>query len=345
MSDERRAMEPKNGGAPEPAERLEPGVATERAIWAQPEEIERLAEADLDEERLSRLGVCERVWVVGTGTSQHAAELGAAMLVEAGLDARPVSAMAFASLSRATKNGDGVVVITHTAETAYALSARERALSAGAALVSVTRRGTGWPEAVETVPKEGSETYTLSYAATLTVLARIAALLGAKAFDWEQIRLMGRHVREALEVPGTEAISAPARALVFAGAGPFSVTAREGALKAREAARLIAEGYDAEYLLHGSAVPLGADDRLVLLQPGEGADGLLNAVGKAAEAEGIPTTTVAEDAPLHPLLAQVPLTARLQLLALRLSRERGHDADIAITGAWAEDDLWAIGRP
>ena len=132
---------------------------------------------------------------------------------------------------------------------------------------------------------------------------------------------------------------------MFAGAGPASVTAREGALKAREAARLIAEGYDAEYLLHGSAVPLGADDHLVLLQPGEDADGLLSALGKAAEAEGVPTTTVGEGAPLHPLLAQVPLTARLQHLALRLSRGRGQDADVAITGAWAEGGLWAIGGP
>lgn len=338
-------MDPKHGGASEPADCLEPGVATERAIRAQPEEIERLAGADLDEERLSRLEGCERVWVVGTGTSQHAAELGAAMLAEAGLGARPVSAMGFARFAPPPKSRDGVLLITHTAETAYALSAREKTLSAGAELVSVTRNGTGWPETVETVPKERSETYTLSYTTTLTVLARIAVLLGAKTFDREQIRLIGQHVRKALEASGTGAISAPARALVFAGVGPASVTAREGALKAREATRLIAEGYDAEYLLHGSAVPLGADDHLVLLRSGEDADGLLNAVGKAAKAEGVPTTTVVEDAPLHPLLAQIPLTARLQLLALRLSRERGHDADVAITGAWAEDDLWAIGGP
>lgn len=37
-------MDPRHGGAFEPAKRLEPGAATERAIWAQPEE------------RLSRLG-------------------------------------------------------------------------------------------------------------------------------------------------------------------------------------------------------------------------------------------------------------------------------------------------
>ena len=50
---------------------------------------------------------------------------------------------------------------------------------------------------------------------------------------------------------------------MLAGLGPAAVTAREGALKLREAARLPAEGFDAEYLLHGNAVPLDAEDALI----------------------------------------------------------------------------------
>ena len=60
---------------------------------------------------------------------------------------------------------------------------------------------------------------------------------------------------------------------MLAGLGPTAVTAREGALKLREAARLPAEGFDAEYLLHGNAVPLTADDALIVL--GRDADGFL----------------------------------------------------------------------
>ena len=320
------------------------GAATERAIMAQSEEIERLAQTELDES-VSRLGECRRVWLVGTGTSQHAAEIGAAMFAEAGLDARPVSAMDFARFSPPIANEDGVVIITHTAETAFALLARERALSADVSLVSITRSESEWPEAVETVPKERSETYTLSYTATLVMLARMAAFLGAETITQEQIELVGSSVREALENPGTDGIVQPHRVLVFAGVGAASITAREGALKCREAARLIAEGYDAEYLLHGSAVPLGKDDHIVLVSHSEDPDELLSAVGKAARAEGVTVTGVEESSNLHPLLAQVPLTTRLQLLALRLSRECGQDADVAITGAWAEDNLWTIGAP
>ena len=45
------------------------------------------------------------------------------------------------------------------------------------------------------------------------------------------------------------------------------------------------------------------------------------------------------------LLAQIPLTVRLQLLALRSALERGQDPDTVITGNWAEPGLWRIGRP
>jgi hypothetical protein len=44
--------------------------------------------------------------------------------------------------------------------------------------------------------------------------------------------------------PATDAVAQPSRLLVVAGEGPAGVTAREGALKVREASRFPAEGYD-----------------------------------------------------------------------------------------------------
>lgn len=318
--------------------------ATERAILAQPEEIERLADIELDE-YASQLADCRRVWLVGTGTSQHAAELGAAMFSEAGLDARPRSAMNFVRYSPMLQADDGVVIITHTAETAFALSARTKAIEIGATLISITRQDSEWPEAIETVPKEDSETYTVSYTATLFILARIAAALGAPEVFREGLGLVGKSVQTALDSPGIENIAPPSRLLVLAGVGPSAVTAREGALKVREASRILAEGYDAEYLLHGSAVPLGSEDSLVLLGPPDDPDGLLSGVGQAADTEGIAVTSIDEPSSLHPLLSQIPLTVRLQMLALRFARERNQNADVAITGAWAEDRLWSLGAP
>ena len=56
-------------------------------------------------------------------------------------------------------------------------------------------------------------------------------------------------------------------------------------------------------------------------------------------------TRVEESAELPPLIAQVPLTVRLQALALRFALERGTNPDVAIEGPWDDPGLWAIGSP
>ncbi len=315
----------------------------ERAIRTQPEELRRLAGLELPPHG-NRLAAGDRLWLVGTGTSLHAAELGAAMMARAGIDARFASSMDFARRAP-LRAGDGVIVISHTGETAYARAARDRALGLGAETVSLTATGVGWPEAVEITEKERSETYTRSYTGALAVLALIAGELGAEGLGPEIVVAAADAAEAALAAPGLDAVPEPERLLVLAGTGPEAVTAREGALKLREAARLAAEGYDAEYLLHGSAVPLGERDALLLL--GRDADGLMDELARAAEAEGVSIARLGESGaePGDELIAQIPLTVRLQLLALRRALQGGHDPDTVITGAWAADALWAAGGP
>ena len=65
----------------------------------------------------------------------------------------------------------------------------------------------------------------------------------------------------------------------------------------------------------------------------------------AAAAEGIEHTHLVERSTTSPVLAQIPLTARLQMLALRLAREGAHDPDTVITGAWAAQDALEHGHP
>jgi glucosamine--fructose-6-phosphate aminotransferase (isomerizing) len=123
------------------------------------------------------------------------------------------------------------------------------------------------------------------------------------------------------------------------------VSAREGALKFREAARALAEGYGSEYLLHGFAVPLEGEDALLLIDPSGDRDGLLPALDEAAAAEGLAVESIDEPSIDHPILAQFPVIVRLQLIALGFSQTRATDPDIAITGPWANEAMWAIGRP
>jgi glutamine---fructose-6-phosphate transaminase (isomerizing) len=316
-----------------------PVTELERAIRAQPDELRRLAGLELPP-HANRLAAGERLWLVGTGTSLHAAELGAAMMARAGVDARFASSMEFARRAP-LRAGDGVIVISHTGETAYARAARARALALGTETLSLTATGVGWPEAVEVTEKELSETYTRSYTGALAVLALIAGELGAEGLGPEVVVAAADAAEAALAAPGLDGAPEPERLLVLAAVGPAAVTAREGALKLREAARLAAEGYDAEYLLHGSAVPLGRRDGLLLVGADE--DGLLTGLGEAAEAEGVAVGRIGGGEPGDELIAQIPLTVRLQLLALRRAEAAGHDPDTVITGAWAADALWSAG--
>jgi glucosamine--fructose-6-phosphate aminotransferase (isomerizing) len=326
----------------------EPATHLERQIRSQPEVLEGLLGSARVREQVHAaaqgLHRARRIWLVGTGTSLHAAELGAALLQLAGRQAQAMPSMQFVDFAPVVGPQDAVIVITHTAETAFALSTRAQAFAAGLGLVMVTRHGAGFPEAIETVEKETAETYTVSYTAALLALALLAKELGGQGLDDDVLARVPGAVAAAVADPGIATMGLPDRLLVIVGAGPSAVTAREGALKVRESSRFLAEGFDAEYLLHGSAVPLGAHDHLIALMPPD-PSGLVEGVARAAEAERVGVTRLVEPADLPPLLAQIPLTVRLQLLALGIAEFRGQDPDRVIVGAWAEPRLWELGAP
>ncbi|HEY2477988.1 MAG TPA: hypothetical protein VGI17_04595 [Solirubrobacterales bacterium] len=293
---------------------------------------------------LERVEGAERVWLVGTGTSEHASCLGAAMLATAGLDARASSAAGFVAAPPRLDPGDALVVISHTTETAFARRVREDALAADVRLLTITGEGKGWPEAIEAAPPERSETYTASYLAALLVFARLTAALGGAEWGGDELAALPGLVEGA----GAEPLAVeapPPRLTALFGAGPAAVTAREGALKLREASRVLAEGFEAEYLLHGSAVPLNRDDHMIALDPVGDPSGLTSGIADAAESEGIVVIRLDPPADLHPLLAQLPLTVPLQVLASRWADRQEIDPDRVILANWAAEHLWTAGAP
>jgi glucosamine--fructose-6-phosphate aminotransferase (isomerizing) len=319
-----------------------------RQIQSQPDELERVlisgavkAQVHAAAEALHRV---RRIWVVGTGTSQHAAHLGAAMLQDAGRSAHAVSSMQFVKNAPIVGPQDGIVVITHTGQTSYALAARALAFNAGLQTVTISHEGIALNDVIETCRKETSETYSVSYTTTLLALAMLASAMGADSLSGDKLALVPGSVRNALGASGTEQISMPARSLQLIGAGHSAVTAREGAVKVREAARLLAEGHDAEFFLHGTAVPLSGEDHLIALVHGDD-DGLVAAIAHAASASGIGVSVMDEPAPLPSVLAQIPYAVRLQVLAARFATERGQDPDHVVVGAWDDKALWHIGSP
>jgi glutamine---fructose-6-phosphate transaminase (isomerizing) len=322
----------------------DPSTALERQIASQPEQLGAVLARPLPRSAVDRLRDATRIWLVGTGTSQHAAELGAWMFQEGGRAAHAMGSMAFANRTPPLADGDALLLISHNAgaETAYAGAAWTKATDAGLPAVAITRVGGELPDPVETVQKETSHTYTVSYTAALVQLARLAFELGAETFAPEVLARVPDAVRSTIDDPAR--IERPGRLLVLTGEGPAGVTAREGALKVREASRFPAEAYDVEALLHGHAVPLDGSDHLVTLAPPD-TQGLTAGVESAARAVGIGVTRIEEASTLPPLLAQIPLTVRLQALALRFALERGRNPDVAIEGPWDDPALWAIGSP
>src|ERR1700675_159617 len=140
-----------------------PSTNLERQIRSQPDELNRIlaSTAVHGQVRVAVEGLhrARRIWLVGTGTSQHAAAIGAGLIQEAGRSAHSVSSMQFVRWAPLVAPQDAVIVITHTAETSYAIAARALAYNAGLHVVTISRNGSGLPGAIETVERETSETY------------------------------------------------------------------------------------------------------------------------------------------------------------------------------------------
>ena len=235
--------------------------------------LDRIAGLDLAGPAAT-LTAARRVILTGTGTSQHAAELGALLLGQAGLDARWFPAAQLGPVGPGPRPGDVLIVITHTGETAYAIRARSAALAAGVPGLSITGTGVDRPDAIHTVPREEAETYTVG-----PTRPRSRCWPGWPGWP---VPPTGRRRRCGWPPPRSAPCwpspvwtpcQSPARSLAIVGPGPWGITAREGALKLREGARMLAEGYDSELFLHGSAVPLTAADGVLLLEPGADPDG------------------------------------------------------------------------
>src|SRR5687767_11149642 len=119
-----------------------PGTNLETQIRSQPDELSHLLTSERVREQIHAaaegLQRARRIWIVGTGTSHHAAILGAGMLQDSGRAATPMSSMRFVHWAPIIGPDDVIVVITHTGETAYALAARALATTAGLHTITIT---------------------------------------------------------------------------------------------------------------------------------------------------------------------------------------------------------------
>ncbi len=290
----------------------------EQAIRRQPAELRRLFDDTGAVERLAEQLRGRSVCLIGTGTSWHAANHAAWLLRDAQTSAVPVQAIDAATYGF-WREFDVVLVFSHTNSTRFTSEIRAEAAAAGIPIRVIGGRGVGAD--VETVDQERSSAYTVSHLGALARVAQLATLLGADIGDLSAVPdAVARVVERDL------VFEPPERLVEFTGVGPNQWTAAEGALKARETSYVATEGLSAEQLLHGPAVALDERDALVALDGGGPGSERVQAVAKAAAAAGVRVTTL-EERGLDEALSIFPLTAGVQLIALRLALQLGVDPD------------------
>jgi glutamine---fructose-6-phosphate transaminase (isomerizing) len=250
-----------------------------RSIHAQPAAIrELLSDWDGPSRAAELMAQTGRIFLSGIGTSFHAAMVGEYLLRYAGADAWGVRSFEFVNYPRPLREDDGVIVVSHRGSKIHGNLAVQRALSNGVRTVGITGRDSkmqGELLVIQTVAQEISSAHSISYMGAMTRLAQIAARLAAlkgrsrEAQALEQglaqlpavIEHMLAREDEVRQVANEAA--AHARRLFYIGAGPNAVTGPEGALKAKEAAYVTAEGFELEQAIHGPQVGFEAQDVVI----------------------------------------------------------------------------------
>src|SRR3712207_4996337 len=156
------------------------------AIFVQPEAVVLGAERNVTEQEAFAAGAssCERLFLVGIGTSCHAALTGEHLLraYGGGLDVRAIHAFDFTLYGPDLAPGDCVVAISHRGTKRYTARALERALESGCRTALVTGEGASVSVRTDavftTVAQEVSSAHTVSYTAAISVLAHLAGRIG-----------------------------------------------------------------------------------------------------------------------------------------------------------------------
>jgi glutamine---fructose-6-phosphate transaminase (isomerizing) len=250
-----------------------------RSIHAQPEAVRTLlADWDGPTRAAEALAQKPRIFLSGIGTSYHAATVGEYLLRLAGADAWVVRSFEFVHYPRPLRSDDGVIVVSHRGSKLHGNLAVQRALEANVLTIGITGKGSkmqGPSILLETVGQELSATHSISYVGAMIRLGQIAARLAERLGHTEQAQRLehglaglpalmeGILAREDEVRSIAQEAVAQDRRLYFVGAGPNAVTGPEGALKAKEASYVTAEGFELEQAIHGPQVAFETEDLLI----------------------------------------------------------------------------------
>jgi glucosamine--fructose-6-phosphate aminotransferase (isomerizing) len=289
------------------------------AIMAQPEAFVRTARRNGDalEQFATEAAQRNRLFLVGIGTSFHAAKVGEYLFGAYGgsVDARAVDSFEFALYGPSLRPDDCVVAISHRGSKQHTADGLARARRAGCLTALITGEG-GAPDdqanaTFRTVAQEKSAAFTVSYTAAISVLAMLAGRVGVCRVGEPASRndpvedllrekipaAIGAALETGDEVELLAREHAGRRRIWLAGGGPSTVTAEEIALKIKEASYLQAEGMSTEAMLHGPFSCTEAEDLFILIAPDGAAQERTKQLTHLVRALGAPYLVVSDGTP------------------------------------------------
>jgi len=333
---------------------------TYEAIQAQPALVEKVLANRAEIERVAdAVAKKSRTTFVGIGTSLHAAQIAESWTREftggrfLARFEQPFELLHHPIMFDAH---DAVIVITHTGRSTAAIEALRIAHEAGALTVAIAGEAAGEGARVadfciETCEQEVSFAYTKSYTTALAALAmlirRVAESKGL-LLNPEVAQSIDRVpdlMRQALALEGQVHAAAKRIALLpridIFGAGTGWATARETALKIKEASYIAAEGFETEEILHGPFSEVDSRAALVGILSGSKSDAralhILRAAGELGTLRAAIVTPTANRDVTAEWIFQVPEVEEwlaafvhlipLQLLTYFLAMERGANPD------------------
>lgn len=333
------------------------------AITGQPEAMAAMLDrhADAAREVAATLATRRNIYIVGIGTSWHAvlvAEHWFRRFAGPGIQVQGWHSFEFCGYPPNLGPEDAVIIISHRGTKTYSFLALELAKERGAFTLAITSTDPG-PRlhvadvSLNTVSPERSSAFTISYTTALTVLAMLAAELGAVVGDEEAGRLgnLLMDVPDAVAhvIEREQSIAEVAgeygdlQRFISVGWGPNTANAYEVALKIKETSASDCEGLQVEQLLHGPFCSVDDQCLVTLIAPlGPGYERSLD-IARASAAAGAPVWALVQEGdedlsslasasfamkPLPELWSPLAAVVPLQLFTYHLALHRGKHPDL-----------------
>ncbi len=175
-----------------------------QTIHRQPQDLAKILDqgwADA-EQAASIIANASRIWIVGIGTSYHAAIAGGWLLRSTGRDARSVTSFDFATYPDQfpLRPTDAVIIQAHTGVKSYSALAMNRAVAAGVPIISIGSESAEHPGSqfiLRTCEREKSAAYTTSHLCAMARLAQLAVSFGSEELRPSLLELPG-HIADVI---------------------------------------------------------------------------------------------------------------------------------------------------